>query len=57
MYLCQMLADEKLANIAQYFGLKSIGSVCPAISEMKKLQAKGEIKKVLNQVYRVLDIK
>jgi len=57
MYLCQMLADKKLANIAEYFGLKSIGSVCPAISEMKKLEAKGEMKKMLNQVYRVLDIK
>ncbi|PWK45407.1 hypothetical protein [Pleionea mediterranea] len=57
MYLSQRLADEKLANIAEYFGLKSIGSVCPAISEMKKLEAKGEMKKVLNQMYRLLGIK
>ncbi|PWK40564.1 helix-turn-helix domain-containing protein, partial [Pleionea mediterranea] len=57
MYLCQILSDEKLANIAEYFGLKSVGSVCPAISEMKKLEEKGEMSKVLNQVYRILNIK
>ena len=57
MYLCQMLSDEKLANIAEYFGLKSVGSVCPAISEMKKLEEQGEMGKVLNQVCRILDIK
>ena len=57
MYLCQMLSDEKLANIAEYFGLQSVGSVCPAISEMKKLEEKGEMGKALNQVYRILNIK
>ena len=54
MYLCQMLSD---ANIVEYFGLKSVGTVCPDISEIKKLEEKWEMGKVLNQVYRILNIK
>ena len=55
IYLCQQIGDKKLTEIAEFFNLKSMGSVSPAIADVKKVLKEGPIKE-LRKIEKHLNI-